>query len=110
MLGDPLASSEKSKYFNPAAFGKPDPYTPRTNPMVYPQITGPNFWNLDMSLSKYFPITERMKVEFKMEAYNATNSFLWGNPDTTIGSSTLGQSSTQANTGRSMQYTARLHF
>ena len=110
MLGDPLASSEKSPYFNPDAFGKPDAYTPRTNPMVYPHITGPNFWNLDMSLSKYFPITERMKLEFKMEAYNATNSFLWGNPDTTIGSSTMGVSSYQANTGRSMQYTARLHF
>jgi hypothetical protein len=46
-----------------------------------------------------------------MEAYNLTNSIMFSGPNTSIGSSTFGQiDQSQANTGRTLQYAARLNF
>lgn len=61
-------------------------------------------------LSKYFRITERMRLEFRMEAYNLSNTFIPTGPVTTITSATFGKSVNRSNKGREMQYTARLHF
>ncbi|MGH9660040.1 MAG: carboxypeptidase-like regulatory domain-containing protein, partial [Bryobacteraceae bacterium] len=86
------------------------PYTPRLNPWQYEGVTGPKYWNLDTTLSKYFNITERYQIEFKMEAYNLTNSFIWNDPNMTVTSSQFGRSNNQANRGREFQYTIRVHF
>jgi Carboxypeptidase regulatory-like domain len=34
---------------------------------------GPSFWDMDGAISKNFPITERVKMNFRMEAFNALN-------------------------------------
>jgi hypothetical protein len=87
-------------------------YTPRTNPWYYNGLRGPSFWSLDSTVSKDFPITERVKLEFRMEFYNMPNIFMPSSPDTGIGSGTMGQSTWVAggNYGREIQYTARIHF
>jgi hypothetical protein len=36
-------------------------------------FVGPGAWNLDLSVSKSFPVTERVKLEFRTEAYNIFN-------------------------------------
>jgi hypothetical protein len=51
-----------------------------------------------------------LKAEFRFESYNLTNSFVPGLPNMTVGSPQFGKSTTQANLGRQMQYTLRLHF
>jgi trimeric autotransporter adhesin len=91
-------------------FAQLPPYTPRTNPLQYASLTGPRSWNLDGNLSKYFYFTERFRLEFKLEAYNATNSFIAANPNTSVTSTLFGKCATQANAGREMQYSLRLHF
>jgi hypothetical protein len=50
--------------------------------------------------------------EFRLEAYNLTNSLMWANPNLTPGNSLFGRSTQQAvtNRGREMQYTLRLMF
>lgn len=110
VTGDPASGIANGYYFNTSVFKAPLPYTSRTNPYQYDSITGPNFANIDAALSKYFPITDRMKIEFKLEAYNMTNSFMAANPNMSVYSSTFGRSTAQANSGREMQYTMRLHF
>ena len=84
----------------------------RTNPRQYPGVVGPKMWNLDATISKYFPIRERFQLEFKFEAYNLTNSFIPGLPNTSVTSALFGRSTTQEqeNRGREMQYSLRLHF
>ena len=101
-----------SLWFNPDAFRVATPFTPRMNPWQYDGLTGPIFWNTDATVSKNFPIKERYRLEFRFEAYNLTNSLMWGPPNTTFGNALFGRSSTQAptNRGREMQYTLRLHF
>jgi hypothetical protein len=79
---------------------------------MYPGITGPIQWNVDGTVSKIFPVGERFKLEFRFEAYNLTNSLMWGLPNMTVGNPLFGRSTTQVqdNRGREMQYTLRLQF
>ena len=88
-------------WFNTSAFSPiPDnTYVLRTNPLQYSCITGPKFFDLDATLSKAFKITERVKTEFKMAAYNATNRLNRGDPVTDIYSSTFGQALYQGSPG-----------
>ncbi|HWC00933.1 MAG TPA: hypothetical protein VG672_29705, partial [Bryobacteraceae bacterium] len=108
--GDPGKGAPAGSYFNPAVFSIATPYTPRTNPYQYSGITGPGYWNLDSTLSKNFNITERFRLEFRIEAYNTPNAFMPNQPDTSVTSSNFGKTTNQANYGREMQYTVRLHF
>ncbi len=43
---------------------------------------GPGFWQLDMSLFKRFSVGGTRFAEFRIDAFNATNSVRWGNPTT----------------------------
>ena len=110
--GDPAISDPtRSKYFDTSVFAPPTAYTPRTNPWQFAGVNGPRYGNLDATLSKFFPIKgDRIRLEFKMEAYNLSNSFIASDPSVDVYSSLFGRSTGQANTGRQMQYTLRLHF
>jgi hypothetical protein len=46
----------------------------------YNIIRAPGQRNLDFSLFKNFPITEAVRVQFRAEAVNATNTPYFGNP------------------------------
>jgi len=113
MVGDPhIDDPGPQKWFNTAAFKVPTPFTPRTNPRQFSDITGPIMWNLDGTVSKTFPIMERYKLEFRFEAYNLTNSLMWANPTMTVDNPLFGRSTAhaQGNRGREMQYTLRFVF
>jgi hypothetical protein len=53
-----------------------------------------------------------LRFELRMEFYNMPNVFMPSDPDTGIGSGTMGQSTWVAdgNYGREIQYTGRIHF
>jgi hypothetical protein len=105
-----LENPTRDLWFDTAKFKQATPFTPRTNPWQYPGVTGPGFWQWDATVSKHFPVTERLRLELRFEGYNLTNSFMLGNPNLNVTSSLFGRSTTQANQGREMQYTMRLHF
>lgn len=47
----------------------------------------PGYWNLDLGIQKKFSITERMKLQFRMEMFNALNHPNFDNPrDASVGS------------------------
>lgn len=102
VTGDVCSGSQTPQHwFNTAAFS-PIPentYVLRTNPLQFGCLTGPKFFNLDATLSKAFRITEKVRTEFKMAAYNATNRLNRGDPDTNIYSSTFGQALYQGSPG-----------
>lgn len=105
-----LDNPTRERWFDTSKFQRPLPFTSRTNPWQYSGVTGPMFWNLDSTLTKTFPIKERVHAEFRFEAYNLTNSFVPTNPDMGVTSSTFGRSTSQQNRGREMQYSVRLQF
>jgi Carboxypeptidase regulatory-like domain len=108
--GDPRSNVPSGYYFNPAVFSVPQPYTPRTNPYYYNGLRGPNLWQLDSTLVKYFKVTERIKFELRMEFYNMPNVFMPNDPDLGIGSGTMGKSTWTQNYGREIQFNGRVHF
>ena len=113
VTGDPTQNVPAGLYFNPAVFQVAPAYTPRTNPFYYPGIRGPNNWQLDSTLVKYFHVTpERVRFELRMEFYNMPNHFIPSDPNLSIGSGTMGQSTWVhgGNYGREVQFTGRIHF
>ena len=47
-------------------------------------MTGPGFHNVDFSLLKNTPITERMNLQFRSEFFNALNHPNFGLPGSTV--------------------------
>ena len=107
-----ISNPGPQKWFNTDAFRVATPFTPRMNPYQFNGLTGPIFWGADATVSKNFPLRERFNLEFRLEAYNLTNSLMWANPNMTAGNALFGRSTAQAptNRGREMQYTLRLQF
>jgi hypothetical protein len=77
-----------------------------------PGILGPGFKNLDLTLGKFFALTERFRMELKMEAYNVSNTFNAADPSTTFSNANFGRVSQQAPAfyGREFQYNLKVHF
>jgi Carboxypeptidase regulatory-like domain len=82
-------------------------------------LRGPNFSNVDLALSKHFPITEKYGMEFRAEAYNVfnrTNFALPGVAGSTLGTaditnpSQFGVITQLAGNPREMQFSLRLDF
>jgi hypothetical protein len=102
VTGNPcVGSPTPQQWFNTGAFAQipENTYVLRANPLQFGCLTGPGFFNLDATLSKAFAITDKVKTEFKMAAYNATNRLNRGDPDTNIYSSTFGQALYQGSPG-----------
>jgi len=99
-------------WFDVTGFAVQPAYTRRTNPWYYENLTGPGWSNVDLSLAKRVKVTERYKVELRLEAYNALNGMNWANPTVTVSASDFGRTNAQASGyyGRQLQYSAKLFF
>ncbi len=108
--GDPTTgNSTRERWFNTDAFSRLPAFTRRANSWFFDNLRGPFYSNLDMTVSKNIQITERLKLEVRMEAYNLSNSFMGANPNTSVTSGDFGRITSQLNThsGREFQYSAR---
>jgi hypothetical protein len=54
-------------------------------------LSGPGFFNLDFSVFRRFPVTERVGAEFRFESFNFTNTPQYGNPNTDLNSANFGR-------------------
>jgi len=72
-------------------------------------IRGPSRFNLNLALSRSFPVKENKKIEFRAEAFNALNNVQLGNPNTNITSSNFGKI-TSAEDPRIMQFALKYTF
>jgi len=108
--GDPvLDNPTRQRWFNTDAFARLPAFTRRANPWDFDGLRGPFYSNLDMTVSKNVPITEGLRLELRMEAYNLSNSFMGQNPITDVNSGSFGAITAQLAThsGREFQYSAR---
>jgi hypothetical protein len=74
---------------------------------------GPGYWNIDASLFKRFAISGSRFAEFRVDAYNVTNSVRWGNPSTgysTAAGNTFGQVTGTTGGQRSIRFGGRFVF
>jgi len=80
------------QFFNPAAFTAPAAGTFGTTRRN--QFYGPPFRTVDFALIKNTPISERVKLQVRIEAFNLFNILNLAPPDSNVGDLSFGQSST----------------
>jgi hypothetical protein len=113
VTGDPSVSNPgPNGWFNTAAFSRLPDYTRRTNPWYYSNIRGPKFFNLDGTLNKDFSVTEKVRFQLHMDAFNALNNMNFNGPNTDVTSSQFGKSTDiyPQDFGRRLQLGLRLEF
>jgi hypothetical protein len=86
-------------------------FTQRTTSTYFPNIGYPRPMLMDASIFKNFQLHERLKMQFRLEAFNVTNTTWFSSPGTTISSTSFGViTPTQANDPRNAQLALRLMF
>ena len=111
-----ISGSSQSKlagWFNTACFTAPAIYTFGSESRTDPELRGPGIRNYDFALFKRTAITEKMNMEFRVEAFNLFNRVQFGTPDrgqTTSANNTFGQITSQQNNPRLLQMALRLRF
>lgn len=109
-LQDPtLPSDQRSvgRWFNTSAFAQAPQFTignSSRNP-----VTGPGYKTLDVMLGKTFQVTERLRTEFRAEAFNVTNTPPLGNPNGSFGNAAFGTITTALDP-RVFELVVKLHF
>ena len=73
-------------------------------------LSGPGFVNLDFSIFRKFPVTERSTLEVRMESFNFTNTPHFNNPNMTFGSAGFGEVTTAMQDQRQIQFGMKLSF
>ena len=112
-----------TQWLNPAAFAEPPNATTIGQTDYSPlggggqQARGPNFSNLDSSVLKNFAFTESVRLQFRAEAFNTTNTPPFAQPTsqlnfTTAKFSSIGstKNSNENNGARTLQLALKLFF
>jgi hypothetical protein len=74
-------------------------------------FVGPHWFEIDASLLKRVPLNERIKLEFRADATNLTNTPSFGGPTTDITNATFGRiRNTVSSSSRKIQLGAKIHF
>jgi hypothetical protein len=109
IVGNPTLSNQTQyQWFNAAAFAVPSAYTFGNSASNLIQTPGTHSW--DTGIFKQTPLTERLHLEIRMEAFDVLNHGDLGNLATNISLPTqVGISSTRVNS-RVLQFGARLSF
>jgi hypothetical protein len=104
-----------NNYLNRAAFGVPAPGT--FGDLQYRAVEGPGFWQIDAAFSRLIDLGTTRNLELRLEAFNLTNHFNWGNPTTTatsgvatLTSSQFGRITTNGGFQRIMQFGVKYSF
>lgn len=105
-----LPSSERTldRYFDTSCFVAAAPFTFGDSGRGI--LEGPGEVKLDVSLFKNVPLGAGRRLEFRFEAFNATNTPSFGNPGTSLGSATFGQINSTKATNRELQLAVKFYF
>jgi hypothetical protein len=115
LVGNPSTASlggvvnRLSGYFNNAAFTRPAPDTFGTAPR-YLGYRGPGIKTLDAALLKSWRTKEGQRMEFRLEAVNATNTPIFSDPNTTFGNANFGVINNTKIGARNVQFGFKYYF
>jgi len=109
----PVLLQNPNQWFNPNAFILPLPGT--YGNVGRGTLTGPGLADLDVSLFKTTPLTERANLQFRAEFFNVLNRANFGTPNPTVFSNgaisaSAGLITATATTSRQIQFGLKLIF
>jgi len=99
-------------YFDPAVYSLPAAGV-QGNMKRHSGPEGPGFWQLDGALFKRFQFSDSKYAEFRVDAYNVTNSVRWANPNTGFSTATgnnFGQITATTGSQRQIRFGGRFAF
>ncbi len=97
-----------TQYFNRAAFAQPAAGTLGDLPRN--AVVGPDYWNVNLAVSRLLPVTATQRLELRVEAFNLFNRFNWGDPLVNFNAGTFGRITTQAGDPRIIQFGIKYDF
>lgn len=109
IIGNPnLAHPSITHFFNAGAFA-PQAFGTAGNSQVN-NIHGPHQRSVDLSMLKDFSITEALRLQFRAETFNVTNTPSFSVPNSNISSSAVGTITSTTLIPRQVQFAAKLIF
>jgi len=104
-IGDRL-----NNYFDQTVFSQTPNYAFGNVGRFLPNVRQPGTHNLDLSIFKNFQVIEKLNLQFRAEAYNATNSPTWGGLGNTVNNPSTFGIITSKNGNRTMQLGLKMIF
>ena len=99
------------RWFDPAAFLRPcDASGCRLGNAGANILTSGGAVNTDFGVSKYFPLGERFRLQFRWESFNAFNTPAFSRPNSNLDSPDVGKVRSTVSSPRVMQWALRLEF
>lgn len=110
-----LDNPDPARWFNPAAFVNRLDFTTGVGPYRFGNsarnnLIGPGLVQVDVSLFKSFRFTERVKLDFRAEFFNAPNHPNFGQPGATVGTANFTRITSTRTDQRQIQLGLRLTF
>jgi hypothetical protein len=87
IIGGHGIGANGASYFNPSAFAPVT--TVSFGNAGRDTLRGPGVFNVNASLFRNFAVKERVRLQFRMETFNLTNTPQFGNPGATVSSATF---------------------
>ncbi|MDZ4799382.1 MAG: hypothetical protein SGI92_14560 [Bryobacteraceae bacterium] len=103
---DPL----QDRWINPAAFAAPTGFRLGTSARAYTDLRADAFMNESFGLIKRTPLTEKVRLTFRAEFFNAFNRTVFGAPVGNVTAGNFGRVTAQSNTPRQGQMALRIDF
>jgi hypothetical protein len=111
-----VAHPSRTEWFNTAAFAPATQFDLGNAPRYFSDLRAPGYRNWDISIQKYFPVRESVRVQFRLDMFNALNHTNFYSPNTFVGATPFDKPSgnygaiTQAWTPRQMQAALKLYW
>jgi hypothetical protein len=96
------------QWFNTAAFARPDAFT--YGNAERNSVIGPGIFTTDLSLIRNFRLGGLRSLQFRLEAFNAFNQPVWGDPVMALTSPLYGQINTTRSPMRELQLGVKFSF
>jgi hypothetical protein len=104
-----VSDPSMAEWFNTAAFTNPPAYSFGADSRTEPNLRNPGTISFDSALSRWQPIHERARLQFRADMYNILNHPNLGAPSASVTSSTFGQITTKSG-NRTITMSLRLEF
>ena len=109
-----LPSDERTleRWYNGSIFRAQTAYTLRDYPTMFPDVRNPDRFDVSINILKNFPITEKLRLQYRLDVINAFNHpWFMGNYTTSPTASGLGGlNRTQGNLARTLHMQLRIEF
>jgi hypothetical protein len=109
LIGNPAVSNPgPAEWINPAAFSVPSAFT--FGNLGRNTFRGDPLRNVDFSLFRNFPISENRRLQFRLDAFNLSNTPTWATPNHVLNAANFGRITTTQSTARELQLSLKLYF